>query len=156
MVGTWFVNKKLNQDHPERDRHQKEIQTLCRPTLNRAQQPSFVGRFIKPQITHARFVVVRRPATRWLSQDSNSSLVILACPQNRPATNVDLLLATGLPATKTHWTARVMVNRIWHHVFGTGIVPTTAISSGRCTTFHPELLGMAGRRICIAGKAIFE
>lgn len=38
-------------------------------------------------------------------------------------------------------TSRVMVNRIWHHLFGTGIVPTTAdfgIAGAKPT--HPQLL----------------
>jgi hypothetical protein len=38
-------------------------------------------------------------------------------------------------------TARVMVNRIWHHHFGVGIVPTTSDFGVRCETpSHPQLL----------------
>ena len=50
-VGTWFVNKKLNQDHPERQAILKEIQSLVLAYFEQGPQPSFVGRFIEPQIT---------------------------------------------------------------------------------------------------------
>ena len=50
-------------------------------------------------------------------------------------------LAEWIVQTKNPLTARVMANRIWHHHFGSGIVPTPSdfgINGGRPS--HPELL----------------
>ena len=52
-----------------------------------------------------------------------------------------LRFAEWLTQPKHPLTARVMVNRIWHHVFGTGIVPTGAdFGAAGASPTHPDLL----------------
>lgn len=51
------------------------------------------------------------------------------------------ILADWIASRENPWTARVIVNRVWHHHFGVGIVKTTG-DFGRAGTppTHPELL----------------
>ena len=51
-VGTWAVNKKLNEQHPERQKSLKEIQRLIGLLVEEGPRPSFVGRLIQPEVTH--------------------------------------------------------------------------------------------------------
>jgi hypothetical protein len=61
-------------------------------------------------------------------------------------------LALELTSPKNPLTARVMVNRIWHHLFGRGIVPTVD-NFGRLgeTPTHPELLDYLAQRFIDEG-----
>ena len=51
-VGTWYVNKKLNEKHPERQKTIQRVQSLISKFSGEGPQPSFVGRFIEPEVTH--------------------------------------------------------------------------------------------------------
>ena len=66
-----------------------------------------------------------------------------------------LQLADSLAGDANPLTARVMVNRIWHHVFGSGIVATTD-NFGRLGDLptHPELLDFLARRFIDSGGSI--
>ncbi len=62
-------------------------------------------------------------------------------PKQGSAAGRRTALARWIASTRNPWTARVMVNRIWHHHFGKGIVasPDDFGYSGQPPT-HPELL----------------
>jgi mono/diheme cytochrome c family protein len=103
---------------------------------------SFVGRFQNPGVT------------RVLSRGSPENPGAEVMPAGLAILDGDLGLDSSAPDAErrkrfAEWmtrpehplTARVMVNRVWHHLFGTGIVPTTAdfgIAGARPS--HPELL----------------
>ncbi len=141
-VGTWYVNKKLNEKNPERGPALKQIQTLINELAEEGPRPSFVGRFVHPGPTH---VLLRG------SPESPRDEVVPAGPA---VFGGDLELTTKAPGAKRRkafadWiaspqnplTARVMANRIWHHVFGRGIVTTTSdFGSAGAPPSHPELL----------------
>ena len=103
---------------------------------------SFVGSFHKPEVTHV------------LSRGSPENPADEVMPAGFAVLDGDLGLDSEAPDAErrkrfAEWltrpehplTARVFVNRIWHHLFGSGIVPTTA-DFGKAGTppTHPELL----------------
>ncbi len=141
-VGTWFVNKQLDKTHPERKPALAEIQQLIATLAEEGPRPSFVGRFVRPATTY----VFHRG-----SPETPRDEVVPAAPV---ILDGDLKLTAKAPGSKrraefANWisseenplTARVMVNRIWHHVFGSGIVTTTSdFGKAGALPTHPELL----------------
>ncbi len=103
---------------------------------------SFVGRFTKPAVT------------RVLSRGSPETPGAEVMPAGFAILDGDLGLDSTAPDAErrkrfAEWltrpehplTARVIVNRIWHHVFGSGLVPTTAdFGFAGALPSHPELL----------------
>lgn len=141
-VGTWFINKQLAEKHPERKNALNEIQKLIETLAEEGPRPSFVARLIKPVVTR----VLHRG-----SPENPRDEVHPAAPD---ILGGDLKLTSKTPGPKrraefAEWitrpenplTARVMANRIWHHVFGAGIVTTTSdFGKAGARPTHPELL----------------
>ena len=141
-TGTWALNKKLPEKHPERKKPLNEIQRLIDLLAEEGPRPSFVGRLIEPEVT--------RVLHRGSPEDPRDEVA----PSGPEILSGDLNLATDSPGPKRRaafakWisspenplTARVMANRIWHHVFGAGIVATTSdFGKAGARPTHPELL----------------
>lgn len=141
-VGTWFVNKKLNEQHPERKNALAAIQKSIDQLAEEGPRPSFVGRFVQPVVTK---VLLRG------SPENPRDEVMPAGPA---IFDGDLKLNSQVSGSKRRsefakWitkpdhplTARVAVNRLWHHVFGRGIVPTTSdFGKAGALPSHPKLL----------------
>lgn len=141
-VGTWYVNRKLNEKHPERKAALDEIQRLIGTLAEEGPRPSFVGRFVRPKATHVLLrgspenprdeVMPAGPAVF----GGDLGLTSQASGSKRRAEFAKWITSDNNPLT-----ARVMVNRIWHHVFGSGIVPTTSdFGKAGAPPTHPELL----------------
>ena len=141
-MGTWYVNKKLPEKYPERVTALKEIQRLIENLAEEGPRPSFVGRFVRPKVTHVLLrgspesprdeVMPAGPAIF----DGDLGLTSKASGSKRRAEFAKWISNQSNPLT-----ARVMVNRIWHHVFGRGIVSTTSdFGSAGAPPSHPELL----------------
>ena len=141
-VGTWFVNKKLNEDHPERKKWLATIQSAIDALAEEGPRPSFVGRFVRPATTH----VLHRG-----SPENPREEVVPAGPavfggdlgltSTASGAKRRLEFANWISSQDNPLTARVMVNRIWHHVFGSGIVSTTSdFGKAGAPPSHPELL----------------
>jgi cytochrome c553 len=73
----------------------------------------------------------------------------------KPKDSGRLQLAESLVAKNNPLTSRVMANRIWHHVFGRGLVATTD-NFGRLGTepTHPELLDYLATKFYESGGSI--
>ncbi|MBC8352743.1 MAG: PSD1 domain-containing protein [Planctomycetes bacterium] len=141
-VGTWYVNRKLNEKHPERKAALAEIQRQIETLAEEGPRPSFVGRFVRPVVTRVLLrgspenprdeVMPAGPAI--FGGDLN--LTSKASGSKRRAAFAKWISSADNPLT-----ARVMANRIWHHVFGSGIVPTTSdFGSAGAPPTHPKLL----------------
>ena len=141
-VGTWLVNKQLPRKHPERKTAVDRIQRIISSLAEEGPRPSFVGRFVRPTVTHVFHrgspesprdeVMPGGPAVL----GGNLKLTSESPGSERRAEFAKWISSPGNPLT-----ARVMVNRIWHHVFGSGIVPTTSdFGKAGAKPTHPELL----------------
>ena len=102
----------------------------------------FVGRFVQPKATH----VLHRGSPESPRDEvmpagpaiigGNLGLTAKASGSQRRAE-----FAKWITSAENPLTARVMVNRIWHHVFGSGIVTTTSdFGEAGARPTHPELL----------------
>ncbi len=106
-------------------------------------QHSFVAQFTKqPKVTH----VLHRGSPENPRDDvSPAGFAImkgdLGLTSEAPDAKRRLQFAQWLTQPSHPLTARVIVNRIWHHVFGAGIVSTTSdFGLAGATPTHPELL----------------
>ncbi|WP_235034004.1 PSD1 and planctomycete cytochrome C domain-containing protein [Roseiconus lacunae] len=141
-VGTWVVNKKLNQEHPERRKLTKEIQGLIEQLAEEGPRPSFVGRLIEPAPTH---VLLRgspeSPRDEVAASGPKALAGDLQLTFDDPGPKRRRAFADWIASPDNPLTARVMVNRIWHHIFGSGLVTTTSdFGNAGARPTHPELL----------------
>ncbi|MCZ6672900.1 MAG: PSD1 and planctomycete cytochrome C domain-containing protein [Verrucomicrobia bacterium] len=141
VASTFGVKLGLEPD-AERTTALEKVQKLIDQLSEEGPQPSFVGQFIEPVKTH----VFHRG-----SPESPRSEV---APAGFEVLNGDLSLDSSSPDSERRmrfadWitnpehplTARVMVNRVWSHIFGTGIVATPSdLGVAGASPTHPELL----------------
>lgn len=110
--------------------------------LSRFQQTQLVyaGTFSQPPVTHRLYRGEPLQKREAVAPNTLSILGDLKLELNAPENQRRLAFANWLAAQK-HLIARVMVNRIWQHTFGIGLVPTPNDfgNSGQQPT-HPELL----------------
>ena len=103
---------------------------------------SFIGRFIDPSPT---YVLLRGSPEnpRNLVKPSGFEIINgdLKINSESPEYERRKAFAKWLTSSDHPLTARVMVNRIWYHIFGTGIVPTTSdFGNAGAKPSHPDLL----------------
>ncbi|MEO1999610.1 MAG: DUF1553 domain-containing protein [Planctomycetaceae bacterium] len=139
--GTYGVEQK-RKSNPKRARALADLAHLIRRMVAEGPQPSFVARFIKPVKSH----VLRRGSPESLGPQVFAAGIEefgsdLGIPRGAAGVDRRRAFANWLTAKEHPLTARVMVNRIWHHVFGQGIVSTTSdFGQAGSKPTHPELL----------------
>ena len=141
-VGTWHVNKKLKEKHPERGGLLTKIQNAIEVLAEEGPRPSFVGRFVRPQVTR---ILLRGSPENPRDEVVPAGPAIfggdlsLTSKDSGPKRRAEF--AKWISSVENPLTARVMANRIWHHIFGKGIVPTTSdFGSAGAPPTHPQLL----------------
>lgn len=122
----------------------KESQTLTvkQKQLSTAVLPAvYAGQFEQPGPTHRLYrgdpLMKREPVV----PDAVSIIGSLGLAGDAPERERRIALARWITRPNNPLTARVMVNRIWHYHFGTGIVATPSDFGGNgATPTHPDLL----------------
>ncbi len=141
LVGTHQIRKTLQQD-PElkatSDRLHKHIANL----RHEAPQHAFIGRFSQPAPTK---VLHRGSPENPRDEVPPAGFAIMNGDLGLDSSTKDPVrrqkFAEWLTKPDHPLTSRVMVNRIWHHLFGSGIVPTTAdFGIAGAKPSHPLLL----------------
>ena len=141
LADTHFI-EKINKERTARAAPLKAIQTHIGEYEEQAPRPSFVGRFVEPGVT------------RVMHRGSPENLRAEVPPAAPELLAGDLKLDSKTPEAKRRaafavWAtsrenpllARVMVNRIWQHVFGRGLVATASdFGKAGARPSHPELL----------------
>ena len=146
--GNWYTvamsmsSAKQNSRHPKRVQLLAQLQDLIAVVSEEGPTPSFVARFIKPAPTH---VLGRGSPENPREVVSPAGLMeldgALRLPSNSSGRARRAAFANWLTSTANPLTPRVAANRIWHHVFGSGIVPTTSdFGAAGARPTHPALL----------------
>ena len=146
--GTWkevaktgWANELLKRN-PELKKASERLHEHIEALKEEGPRHSFVGNFVKPVVT------------RVLHRGSPENPRDEVMPAGFSILDGDLGLDSKAPEKKrrkafAEWltqadhplTARVMVNRMWHHIFGSGIVPTASdFGFAGARPSHPELL----------------
>ncbi|WP_442505135.1 PSD1 and planctomycete cytochrome C domain-containing protein [Novipirellula sp. SH528] len=134
--------KELNKKHSERDVINQKLQALIEQVNEEGPKPSFVARFIKPVKTH---VFSRgspeNPGEEVYAAGMSELGGDLGITPNASGKKRRAEFANWVIDPTNPLTARVAANRFWHHVFGQGIVTTTAdFGAAGAPPTHPELL----------------
>ncbi|MDF1851941.1 MAG: DUF1553 domain-containing protein [Verrucomicrobiales bacterium] len=143
QVGNSGWAKQLLAKNPELKRAHERLHQHIAVLEEEGPQVSFVGSFTKkPEVTR---VLHRGSPENPRDEVVPAGFSIMEGDLGVDSSSLDserrLAYAEWLTRDDHPLTARVMMNRIWHHLFGTGIVPT-ASDFGHAGAYpsHPELL----------------
>lgn len=136
-----------NPNLPEKERLQaaersKELNELQQTVSDLSQkQVAFAGVFRQPGPTYRLYRGDPMAERETVAPDILTIFGTLKLPENAPEKERRLALARWLVSSENPLTARVMVNRLWHYHFGTGIVDTPSdLGKNGGSPSHPQLL----------------
>ncbi len=142
--GTWqtVATPQTGDRSADYASHLNRINALAARYDREAPPPMFIGKLVHPEVMH---VMHRGSPMSPRAEVPPRGLEILdgdfGLTSATPGPERRLAFAQWLTDPAHPLTARVMVNRLWYHVFGTGIVTTPGdfgFAGGRPS--HPELL----------------
>ncbi len=133
------VERERTQDYSERV---KRINALADRHVEEGPAPIFAGKLIEPTTMH---VMHRGSPISPRAEVAPMGLEVLegdfGMDSDTPGPERRIAFADWLTRPENPLTARVMANRLWYHVFGTGIVTTPGdFGFAGGTPSHPELL----------------
>ncbi|MBK1878607.1 PSD1 and planctomycete cytochrome C domain-containing protein [Pelagicoccus mobilis] len=142
--GTWLtvVDAEQIEKNPESQQRIDRLNELALEHDKEAPPPVFIGKLIKPTKMH---VMYRGSPTSPRAEVTPMAMEILdgdfGQSSDTPGPERRAAFADWLTAPDNPLTSRVMVNRLWHQVFGTGIVSTPSdFGKAGGTPSHPELI----------------
>jgi mono/diheme cytochrome c family protein len=106
-----------------------------------SQKTAYVGKFAQPGPTHRLYRGEPLAKREVVAPDAVAIIGRLGLKLDAPERTRRLRLAEWIVDNKNPLTARVLVNRLWQHHFGTGIVDTPSDFGANGTApSHPQLL----------------
>ena len=141
-VGDTAKAKQRQNKNPKLKQAWNRLQAQIGKLTEEGPRHSFVGRFIRPKTT---FVLHRGSPENPRDEVAPAGFEMMAgdlgLDSKTPGHRRRMEYAKWLTDPTHPLTARVMVNRLWHHIFGAGIVPTTSdFGKAGALPSHPELL----------------
>lgn len=133
---------KTLKSKPENVAQAAQLKATIDRLLTEGPQPSFVGRFIEPAVGR---IFHRGSPESPRDEVPPAGIEVLngdlGLDSDTPEAERRLKFADWLADPEHPLTARVIVNRVWHHIFGAGIVTTPAdFGVAGAPPSHPELL----------------
>lgn len=141
-VGSTKAARQALQKNPEMKQASQKLHQVIESLEEEGPKHAFIARFQKPVVTK---VLSRGSPENPRDEVTPSGFSILkgdlGLDSSTPDPKRRLAYAQWLTDPSHPLTARVMVNRLWHHLFGIGIVPTTSdFGIAGMNPTHPELL----------------
>ena len=134
--------RKANESNSARAATLASLSKAIEALEQEGPKAAFVGRFIEPSVT--RVLARGSPENPRDEVDPSGPVVLggeLGLSSDSPGPERRKVFANWIADETNPLTARVMVNRLWHHVFGMGIVPTTSdFGDAGARPSHSELL----------------
>ncbi len=133
---------QLNKKNKGRNRLMAKMKTLIEQLYEEGPKLGFVARFVEPKKS---YVLGRgspeNPRDEVFASGLEEIDGDLGLDASASGDQRRVAFAKWLTSKEHPLTARVIANRIWHHVFGKGIVTTTAdFGAAGAPPTHPELL----------------
>lgn len=116
---------------------------------------AWVANFSQPEVTHRLYRGDPMQKREPVAPDALTVTGSLGMELNEPEQQRRLKLARWIANKDNPLTARVLVNRLWHYIFGAGIVETPSdlgVNGARPT--HPELLDWLAGEFIASGWSI--
>jgi len=139
--GNAFLSKLSPADAASAKKIQEELLAL-QGRIAAAEQSAWVGKFTaQPERTHRLYRGEPLQKREVVAPDSLSVLGTLALDVDATDAQRRIKFAEWVASEANPLTARVLANRLWHYVFGNGLVDTPSdlgLNGSRPT--HPELL----------------
>ena len=129
--------------------------TRSRLAALRGSQNAWIGTFTQPDKTYRLYRGELLQKREVVAPDALTVLGSLGLAVDEPEQQRRLQLARWIASPQNPLTARVLVNRLWHYIFGHGIVDTPGdfgVNGARPT--HPELLDWLAHEFVQSGWSI--